>query len=76
MSLDVDYQVNIVAVFLSVAFWGWPWGLPGALMAVPILVFINVLCEQVDLLKPFGHFITGRTILPEPEPGSNPAGSS
>lgn len=68
-------QVNIVAVFLSVAFWGWLWGLPGALMAVPILVFVNVLCEHVDALKPFGYFITGRAVLPETGTGSNSAGS-
>lgn len=58
-------QLNIVAVFLTVAFWGWLWGLAGALMAVPILVFVNVLCEHIDGLKPLGHFISGREAIPE-----------
>ncbi len=53
-------QLNIVAVFLSVAIWGWLWGLAGALMAVPILVFLSVLCANVDSLRVVGHFITGR----------------
>jgi len=60
-------QVNIVAVFLSVAFWGWLWGLAGALMAVPILVFVNVLCEHITSLKSLGHFISGRSSAPELE---------
>jgi len=55
-------QLNIVAVFLTVALWGWLWGLAGALMAVPILVFINVLCEHIDALKPLGHFVSGRDV--------------
>ena len=55
-------QLNIVAVFLTVIFWGWLWGLAGALIAVPILVFLNVLCEHVDGLKPLGRFIAGREL--------------
>lgn len=53
-------QLNIVAVFLSVAIWGWLWGLAGALMAVPILVFVSVLCEHIKSLQGLGHFLTGR----------------
>lgn len=55
-------QLNIIAVFLTVAIWGWLWGLAGALMAVPILVFVNVLCEHIVALKPLGHFISGRDV--------------
>ncbi len=58
-------QLNIVVVFLSVAFWGWLWGLAGALMAVPILVFVNVLCEHIASLKSFGHFLSGNDSAPE-----------
>lgn len=60
-------RLNIVAVFLSVAIWGWLWGLAGALMAVPILVFLSVLCEHVTALHVIGHFITGRTISSDVE---------
>ena len=34
-----------MAVFLSVAFWGWIWGVGGALLAVPLTVFLVTLLE-------------------------------
>jgi predicted PurR-regulated permease PerM len=53
-------SLNIVAVFLSVTIWGWLWGIPGVLMAVPILVVIKVICDHVHGWAAFGHFLTGR----------------
>lgn len=60
--LGVRLQLNIVAVFLSVIFWTWLWGIPGALLAVPILVLIKVVCDHVPTLATFGNFLSGRTI--------------
>lgn len=53
-------SLNIVAVFLSVTIWGWLWGIPGVLMAVPILVVIKVICAHIKGWAAFGHFLTGR----------------
>ncbi|MFK7857426.1 MAG: AI-2E family transporter [Granulosicoccus sp.] len=53
-------SLNIVAVFLSVTIWGWLWGIPGVLMAVPILVAVKVVCDHVRGWAAFGHFLTGR----------------
>lgn len=53
-------SLNIVAVFLSVTIWGWLWGIPGVLMAVPILVVIKVICDHIQGWAAFGHFLTGR----------------
>lgn len=60
--LGVRLQLNIVAVFLSVIFWTWLWGIPGALLAVPILVLIKVVCDHVPTLATFGNFLSGRTV--------------
>jgi predicted PurR-regulated permease PerM len=51
-------RLNIVAVFISVAFWAWLWGIVGALIAVPILVMIKTICDHVDSLTSFGNFLT------------------
>ncbi len=66
--LGARLQLNTVAVFLTVIFWAWLWGIPGALMAVPILVLIKVICDHVPALATFGNFLSGRVIEPiQPE---------
>jgi predicted PurR-regulated permease PerM len=52
-------EMNTVVVFLAVAFWGWLWGVLGALMAVPILVSIRVLCDHLESLSSLGEFLSG-----------------
>lgn len=53
-------EMNTVSVFLTVVFWGWLWGIAGALMAVPFLVCIKVICDNVDTLKVLGRFLGAR----------------
>ena len=52
-------EMNTVAVFMAVAFWGWLWGVLGALMAVPILVSVRVLCDHFESLSSLGEFLSG-----------------
>ncbi len=51
-------SLNPVVIVISVLFWGWMWGIPGALLAVPILVTLKTLCERVDSLHVFGEFLS------------------
>jgi len=53
--------LNSVIVFLSVGFWGWIWGIPGALMAVPFLVIFKGLCDHIDRLSAISEFLSGRS---------------
>ncbi len=46
-----------VFIFLSVIIWGWLWGVAGALMAVPIVTIIKVICDNVPSLNPIGRFV-------------------
>ncbi|MEQ8207990.1 MAG: AI-2E family transporter [Woeseia sp.] len=46
-----------VFIFLSVIVWGWLWGVAGALMAVPIVTIIKVVCDNVPTLRPIGRFV-------------------
>ena len=50
-------ELNIVSVFLTVLIWSWLWGIPGALMAVPFLVMVKVICDNVESLRVFGSFL-------------------
>lgn len=43
--------LNTVAVFVSLLFWGWVWGIPGVIMAVPLTVMIQVICSHSERFR-------------------------
>ena len=51
-------EMNAVAVFISLMFWGWIWGIWGLLLAVPITAAIKAVCERVDDLQPFAELLS------------------
>lgn len=50
-------QLNPLVVFLSVVFWGWLWGIFGALMAVPIVVSLKIIFDRTPSLAPVGELL-------------------
>ena len=50
--------LNPVIVFLAVMFWGWLWGIPGVLLAVPITVSIKIICDHTEMLAPIAEFLS------------------
>lgn len=49
--------MNPIVIFLALLFWGWLWGVPGALIAVPIVVILKIICDNTETLKPVGEFL-------------------
>jgi predicted PurR-regulated permease PerM len=41
-----------LVVFFSLVFWGWLWGIPGMIMAVPLVAVIKIVCQNVPSLRP------------------------
>ena len=41
-------RMNAAAVFVSLLFWGWLWGVWGLLLGVPIIVIVKVVAERVQ----------------------------
>lgn len=53
-------QINSVAVFLAIAFWGWLWGAVGIFIAVPMLIIIKVFSHHVEGLGWLSEFLGAR----------------
>lgn len=49
--------LNPVAIFGGLLFWGWIWGVTGAILAVPLMACIKVMADRVEPLRPLGEML-------------------
>lgn len=49
--------LNPTAIFVGLLFWLWIWGVPGALLAVPIMVTIKMACDRSESLSGVGEIL-------------------
>jgi predicted PurR-regulated permease PerM len=59
MLLARRFTLNPVLIILSLVFWFWMWGVPGAILAVPMLAILKIICDRLRPLKALGHFLEG-----------------
>ncbi|MBB4226921.1 AI-2E family transporter [Rhizobium mongolense] len=59
MLLARRFTLNPVLVILSLIFWFWMWGVPGAILAVPMLAILKIICDEIAPLNSLGHFLEG-----------------
>jgi len=59
MLLARRFTLNPVLVIISLVFWFWMWGIPGAILSVPMLAISKIICDRVRPLAAFGHFLEG-----------------
>lgn len=57
MVLGRRLTLNPVVIFLGLTFWGWLWGITGAILAVPIMVVFKIFCDHSEALAPIGEFL-------------------
>lgn len=50
-------SLNPLVIFLGLVFWSWLWGAVGAFLAVPIMVTVKEVCDNVDRLTPIGRLL-------------------
>ena len=53
-----SFSINIIAVLVMLMFWGFLWGIPGLIMAIPITVFLKVIFEQFPATKKISDLIS------------------
>jgi len=59
MLLARGFTLNPVLIILSLVFWFWMWGMLGAILAVPMLAILKIVCDRLRPLKALGHFLEG-----------------
>lgn len=52
-------ELNTVSQLVMVAFWTWLWGVPGAILAVPFLVVVKAVTDNVESLQVISTFLAG-----------------
>jgi predicted PurR-regulated permease PerM len=50
-------HLNPAAVFISLLFWGWLWGVWGMLLSIPIIVIVKVVSQHVEQLHPMAELL-------------------
>ena len=50
-------KMNAAAVFISLIFFSWLWGLWGMLLGIPIIVILKVICEHIEHLQPIAELL-------------------
>ena len=50
-------RMNAAAVFISLLFWGWLWGIWGMLLSIPLIVIVKVVSERVEPLHPLAELL-------------------
>jgi predicted PurR-regulated permease PerM len=62
-------NLSPVLILLSLLFWGMIWGIPGAILSVPIASIIEIVCENVPSLHPIAVMMgSGRAPFPSFSP--------
>jgi predicted PurR-regulated permease PerM len=46
-------------VIVSLFFFDWLWGVTGALLSVPLLSILKIVCDALPSLTPLGHMLGG-----------------
>ena len=54
-----SFSINIITVLVMLMFWGFIWGIPGLIMAIPITVFLKIIFEQFESTKLIANLISG-----------------
>jgi predicted PurR-regulated permease PerM len=57
MLVGTGLKIPIPVVFFSLFFWGWFWGAPGVLLAIPLMTSLKIVLDDVPSLRPIARLL-------------------
>ena len=54
-----SFSMNIITILVMLMLWGFIWGIPGLIMAIPITVFLKILFEQFPETLAIAELMSG-----------------
>ena len=54
----VQLNISPIMILVSLAFWGYIWGLVGMFLAVPLTSMMQIVCANIPALKPVAIFLS------------------
>lgn len=70
MFLGRRLRLNATFVFLTVTFFAWIWSVVGMIMAVPLLIVVKTVCDEIESLSGIGRFLSNETEIRRLDPAS------
>jgi len=65
-------DLHIISVLMTLVFWTLLWGIPGAILAVPMTVVVKMVLARFETTRPIAEILAGRL----PDTGTEPAEAS
>lgn len=57
--LGKTFSINVVTILVMLMLWGFIWGIPGLIMAIPITVFVKIVLEQFPKTQVIARLMSG-----------------
>ena len=58
-----SFSINIITILVMLSLWGYIWGIPGLIMAIPLTVFLKIIFEQYPNTKIIASLISGSELI-------------
>lgn len=58
-----SFSINVITILVVLGLWGYIWGIPGLIMAIPLTVFIKIILEQFSSTKFIANLISGQELI-------------
>ena len=54
-----SFSINVITILVMLMLWGYIWGVPGLIMAIPLTVFVKIILEQFPGTRVIADIVKG-----------------